>query len=129
MPLIGLFVACLTSGCGTFLNQQPPGSMSNIDGERRPYRAYGGVRTDLDFATQSLGILIRGEHQYGYAFLVPLFIAADLPFSAVADTLLLPWDLKGEIKWRRDGRPSPKVTPQSPEPDQVGRVIVEGTER
>jgi len=127
---MGLFVACLTSGCGTLINQSPPMSMLNVTGERRPHRAYGGVRTDVELAKDSVATVLQGEKEYRSMFLVPLLIAVDLPLSAVTDTVLLPWDLKAELKWRREGKPSPKVTPApSPEPDRVGRIIVEGETR
>ena len=74
--------------------------------------------------------MFRGEQPIRAVGLIPLMLAVDVPFSVVADTLFLPWDLKAELKWRRDGKPSPKVTPAaSPEPDRVGRVIVEGETR
>ena len=48
--LCTLAAGCLLSavGCGTLLNQSPKGSFFNVKGEHRPYRVYGGVRTDVE---------------------------------------------------------------------------------
>lgn len=118
VALFGLFVACFSSGCGSLLNQSPPGAMFNIDGERRPYRAFGGVRTDVELCSGTFGAVLRGEQSASRYLFLPLMLAVDLPLSAVTDTVLLPWDLRASIQWHRDGKPSPKVKPR-PEPDPM----------
>ena len=71
-------IAC-ASGCGTIINiQQEFGTPTT------PPEFYGGVRIDTDLITT------RGEFFDMLQLVRPLAVI-DLPFSAVFDTLALPW--------------------------------------
>lgn len=98
--LCTLAAGCLLSsvGCGTFLNQSPKGSYFNVTGTRRPYRVYGGVRTDLEVVFSPL----ENKAIEDVPFRV-VYIVVDLPLSLVADTIALPFDVRQQ--WRRLYRP------------------------
>jgi len=66
-----LLMMGLLTGCGTIANQVNP---------QRTLSPYGGVRYDVDTACDD------GGPSY--------LLLLDLPFSAVADTLLLPFELQ-----------------------------------
>lgn len=80
--LVLLFVF---TGCGSIA--------SRWNGERSPYV---GVRFDGDCVTHT---------PLGEEMLVPVALA-DLPLSAVVDTLFLPYDLTGEKQAPVDGPPA-----------------------
>src|SRR5262249_48166376 len=67
----------LLSGCGTFTNLiAGPIDISSIDGHPTPrYGFFGGVQTDIAAIQQGGPIIL---------------LAADIPFSAFADTILVP---------------------------------------
>src|SRR5207248_10570245 len=101
--------ALLLGGCGTLRNHFG-GTGGTPGGEKR---VYGGVLLDAAVASQAL----RGTKSLPDG----IFAAADLPTSAVADTLLLPWTLRAA---RRKGaaasgpalgvqqEPTPAVAPE-----------------
>src|SRR5581483_9412678 len=68
------FVPLVFSGCAAI-------EARNIDGSGRPYI---GARTDAWHVSHPAEADTMGE---------PIFCAVDLPFSAVIDTLCLPYDL------------------------------------
>jgi len=87
LAVIGFF-----TGCGTLV------SIDSVE----PLGVYSGVRTSVDFTKESLGAIQDGispggeygnlYRLLGLAGLVSLPLAViDIPFSFVADTLLLPY--------------------------------------
>jgi uncharacterized protein YceK len=101
---VGLaLLALLNNGCGT------PANTVWLNPGEGGKRVYGGVRVDLQSietaTTGSTGICVGGEEvkdrkrQVGTL----LFFALDLPFSAIGDTLTLPYTLASEcglFGWR-----------------------------
>lgn len=77
--LLPLLPLCLSAGCGTFIGEPQPG-------------AYSGVRKDFKVVCSAPVATIDG--QPAAIFFAPFFIA-DIPASAVADTCLLPWEIRG----------------------------------
>src|SRR5437870_446368 len=84
--LAGMAVAA--SGCGTFAD-----IMCGPVGEPR---FYAGVRTDID-AIKERGIALGPDDRPSPAS-IPLLVA-DIPASAIADTLLLPVVFRAKREW------------------------------
>ncbi len=91
-----LVVACLAlslSGCSTLdnLDRKLPMDMALCPPDNVPIVAYGGVMRDIDvIMCKSPSNMVEGE------LFRPVFVLAgliDLPFSAVADTVTLPYVL------------------------------------
>ena len=85
-------LACLLCGCGTITNTlttfydgKPVGS--SADDDRLTQYIYGGVKFDAEMIR--LGLIGQDDIPLYYRLLVILLIA-DLPLSAVCDTLRLP---------------------------------------
>ncbi len=96
--ILGLAAVSTLSGCGTML-----GNMGGL-GPRR-YEIYGGVKTDFDAEADCFNSLIKPttSEWRGSAILPGAFLLIDLPLSAVADTLTLPWTIKATL----DGEAGP----------------------
>ena len=77
-----LAMLVLCSGCGTVVNHTTD-TMTRAG-------AYSGVRLDAD--TISYASELNSEGKHGACWMIP-FLVIDMPISAVADTLLLPYDL------------------------------------
>lgn len=140
--LVAACAALPAVGCGTLVNQSEPGMYFNAD-NHRPYRIYGGVRTDGEHLLKVFTMVARGESvlssstvtehdpatgEYGTrdstsgpvkvlnAIELTLYFAADPLLSFAADTFLLPWDMS--FQWRRlTGRllPAPAKSAESAE--------------
>jgi len=89
--IFGFAMLALCAGCGTVVNHTTD-TMTRAG-------AYSGVRLDAD--TISYASQTNSEGSYG-VWMIP-FLAIDMPISAVADTLLLPYDL---IKDKPQPQPS-----------------------
>ncbi|MDY3556702.1 YceK/YidQ family lipoprotein [Gemmata sp. JC717] len=63
-------------------------------GKPAPREVFGGVRTDLEFATDAV------SHEPPLAGIVAFI---DLPFSLVGDVLTLPWTAKAACKRKASG--------------------------
>jgi uncharacterized protein YceK len=124
----------LVGGCGTLVNQSEPGTTLNAYGTVTPYRPYGGVRHTAMAMTQpgmpdpftALGMAAKHmvhppDRQFIPVWPIDLFVAfqwLDLPVSAAADTILLPWDVVRTLQGR--GEPPPGGWPRlrrSPNPE------------
>jgi len=77
-----LAMLALCSGCGTVMNHTTD-TMTRAG-------AYSGVRLDADTISYASELNSEGKHGAGWMI---LFLAIDMPISAVAETLLLPYDL------------------------------------
>jgi uncharacterized protein YceK len=87
LSLVALTI--LVTGCGSI--------GARWSGRREPY---AGVKLNLE--------TIRNYHTEG-----ELISAADLPFSAIADTLLLPYDLSGDRTDKPATEPVASVEPHA----------------
>jgi uncharacterized protein YceK len=76
-----LVLALSASGCGTTLNIQ----REFVAATAAPPEFFGGVRSEYEFITTPQ------EPPIDVRFLFLPFILIDLPLSAVADTVTLPW--------------------------------------
>ena len=77
-----VIMTVLLNGCGTVAGLQSGGIGKNHwDGSGENTLAYSGVKTDVGF------LLWRGE----------FFRLVDLPFSFVADTVLLPYTVTQDV--------------------------------
>lgn len=139
--LAALLVALSATGCGTLVNQSSPGTYFNAQGQRRPHRLYGGVRTDGEMVADTVARVAHGEsvlssnsvtehdpatgewvtrdttstsEKVRNAITMTLFLAADFPLSFVADTLLLPCDIYAQ--WKRLTSEPPA---ENPKPDEL----------
>lgn len=116
-PLLLGFAIPWLGGCGTLLNQSPPGSMFNSDGSRKSQRPFGGIWSDLETLGNTYKEAFRGEktpRQTATMILFcPLMVAVDLPLSTIGDTILLPWDAKATILRLRGNQEKPNAIPQN----------------
>src|SRR4051794_9999270 len=103
-----LAVAALTAlsgGCGTMINQSAEPGQAFYSDQLPAKLPYGGVARDLAApasgiwqaatAGEDAGVVGRAQMVAAAVFVPPL----DLPFSAVADTLFLPFDLAHQFGW------------------------------
>ena len=88
--LVGLVVILLT-GCGSI--------GARWQGNREPY---AGVKLNMD--------TVKNYHTEG-----ELISAIDLPFSAILDTFLLPYDLSGDKEEEEEVTPTEPAVPVQPE--------------
>jgi uncharacterized protein YceK len=103
-------VALAASGCGT---------MYNLAGDRGDrYRPYGGVRDDWEAARECAGYADSKEPiKTVAATFAAMLSAADIPLSAVTDTLALPVTLNTPTEWRLySAPPSPAPSPAGEQP-------------
>jgi len=86
--LVSILLLAMT-GCGTFLAHTD----LTDDSGKAPYQTgvYAGVRLDAEFVHDTWSPH-NGEDTADRIFLTPI-ILLDMPFSAIADTVLLPFDL------------------------------------
>jgi uncharacterized protein YceK len=98
-------LAAQSGGCGTLINQSAEPGQVLYSNQLPAKMPYGGVVRDLaappaglwQAATAGEDASVLGRAQMiAAAVLVP---PLDLPFSAVADTLLLPFDLAHQFGW------------------------------
>jgi uncharacterized protein YceK len=88
VAIVAVATGLLLSGCGTMANL----SDGYGPGEKK---VFGGVRLDADYGSAYAGWT---NHPDGfvysvYALSTACAMACDLPFSAIGDTLTLPWTL------------------------------------
>lgn len=133
-------------GCGTLVNQSPPGSYFNCRGETRSNRVYGGVRGNGERLGEAVAKIARGDtsglssssvterdpvtgqsvtrdntpasEKVMTAIGMTLFFAVDFPLSFVADTVLLPVDAFAQWK-RLFGKPPVVEKPRPHESPSV----------
>jgi uncharacterized protein YceK len=98
---LAILAAAWLGGCGT---------MANLSEEFGPAekKVFGGVRLDASYGT---GYAAYPNHSEGFVYSVyaastACAMAADIPLSAIGDTLTLPWTLTA---------PAKKVSSQSKE--------------
>jgi len=85
----GCVAAALSAGCGTMANQN--GDYWHMTcAHHPPSEPYGGVRQDWDLLVSQVGWSV--EPKWSRAFTASIALA-DLPLSATADTVLLPYDV------------------------------------
>ena len=92
--ILGFCALITVPGCGTVGNHIPFGSnWPELN------RVYGGVRFDLQAAAEEIQkTRDKNDHQLPLLILVGTpFLLVDVPLCAVADTILLPWDLARSI--------------------------------
>jgi uncharacterized protein YceK len=105
-------LAMLSGGCGTLINQSSEPGQALYSNQMPPQLPYGGVLRDLAAppsgiwqaatAGEDAGIFGRAQMVAAAVLIPPL----DLPFSALADTVLLPFDLAHTL-----GRDSTDASP------------------
>ena len=80
---IVILSACLISGCGTIdtLNMNSHGA-----GKCDPVYVYSGLRTDISATGQCI------SDKFTYS-LYPCILITDIPFSLIADTIVLPYTI------------------------------------
>jgi uncharacterized protein YceK len=107
-------VALLCAGCGTMDNVKRPAIAPPTNPDAKVCRAYGGVRGDWEVISEyPWG---RAETPLDYV-VVPLLAGGDLFFTALGDTLTLPYTLVEEGR-RAFARPasqanfSPTLVPE-----------------
>lgn len=125
LSLVVAVLVTVTVGCGTMMNQSPPGTYFN-SGSHRPNRLYGGVRRDGELLVNHIAQVARGEptgscssisehdpvtgefvtrdttpvsQKVMNATVITLFFVADFPLSFLADTIFLPVDFFAQ--WKR----------------------------
>ncbi|HEY3740522.1 MAG TPA: YceK/YidQ family lipoprotein [Bryobacteraceae bacterium] len=83
------FHVFLCGGCGTVMNlEDPPKSYFRRYPGTDANKVYGGVRIDAE----------QGCNKFDFApFDAMYLLAIDLPLSAVADTITLPWTISAEV--------------------------------
>lgn len=141
LVLFAILAVLPAVGCGTLVNQSPPGSYFNYHGRMRPHRLYGGVRSDGEMFAEHVATVARGEPTGSSSSLsehdpvtgewvtrdttpvaqktmnaigITLLFAIDFPLSFVADTIFLPVDVIAQ--WRRlTGRTSEEEKPKQDE--------------
>lgn len=93
---VGLLVALVGTGCGTMQNLSPSGYSVGVsggsEGTKTPTRVYGGVRGEW---SELKAMRFDDVYCMNLIFL-PLYLA-DLPLSAAADTLTLPYTIGVEV--------------------------------
>ena len=96
------------TGCGTMINQSSEPSDALYSKDMPPKLPYGGMVRDFAAAPSGVwqaatqpdaGIVTRAQMMAGAMLIPPL----DLPFSALADTVLLPFDLAHTFGWNSTG--------------------------
>ena len=97
--------ASMSGGCGTLINQSSEPGQAFYSDQLPTKMPYGGVVRDLAAppsglwqaatAGEDAGVVGRAQMVAAAVLIPPL----DLPFSAVADTLLLPFDLAHQFGW------------------------------
>jgi uncharacterized protein YceK len=120
------FLALGASGCGTIVNHSEPGSYFNYRGGYPPYRPFGGALVATDGVVTNIERVWDYEKDYEplqAAAVAAAFLFIDLPLSAVADTILLPFDVVNTILgrgrppeggWPLLHKPQPETTTASP---------------
>jgi uncharacterized protein YceK len=105
--VLGLLLAAGLCGCGTANNLNDPNNKPAI---------YGGVRRDLDMQMVTDFYLNSASSEPTLLSAVPLALLslADLPFSAVCDTLSLPVTIRAAIEKDPPPAEKPKPAPASP---------------
>jgi uncharacterized protein YceK len=88
-----LAAALLSSGCGTYFAFQSADNDASL--------IYGGVRADVVIPLTLLGVL-DPENDVPPYYLPFALMFFDLPFSFVADTVLLPWTVTDHVRKARD---------------------------
>ena len=88
--LVAIFPLLLLGGCGTCMSFQNPAP-------------YGGVRLDAEFIANLYPSRVKDldDDSRGWAQIFGVIGIFDLPFSAVADTLLLPVTVSALIEKTR----------------------------
>lgn len=108
----GVVAVLLSMGCGTVMNVSSPGSPAFIVGQKK---VYGGVRNDAAFGVMALkGVSSNSGDVGGMAASIGLALlaTADLPLSAVADTVTLPITIPASLKDDSSKQPPlPSVQP------------------
>ncbi len=108
-----IILTLLFTGCGTIISQnvsQRVFSEKNDDGKydrdqdcRYPTpHIYSGVVSDIQTLTFPFSCPCSGEGGLGFIIFWPVFIPLsiiDLPFSAVADTIILPYSISRQMKY------------------------------
>jgi len=116
--LVALFAVLPAVGCGTILsNQRVFGELSDYGLGVREQRVYGGVRSDGEMIGKAWVKWASGDTDMGgslwhqspedryrlpnvlFVPYVTLYLLVDMPLSLVADTIMLPWDIRAQ--WRR----------------------------
>jgi uncharacterized protein YceK len=111
-----VLAACVVSlsGCATVLNCTDP--HGGAGGEKR---VYGGVLLDAAIAYKAVGGPAPSCSDWGLdrpAAWVGIWAALDLPLSAVADTLTLPFTVAAALQKDDPSKPTPPGT-FTPDPD------------
>jgi uncharacterized protein YceK len=103
--ILALVGAALAGGCGTIVNLRMP-----------PPEPYGGVKNDLQQVRTLMGFNGDGEYGVYYRSLFGAFLVADVPVSAITDTLTLPLVFILDARGLRpgDGDPINGTPPYSP---------------
>lgn len=119
---VALFATISAVGCGTLSNQHALGIFT-YGLEKRDQRVYGGVRSDGEKIGDLLVKDARSEGEpTALIWIVPcmtLFYLSDMPLSFLADTLLLPWDIRAQWKRLTDE----KATEVQPPPAEVSSPL------
>jgi uncharacterized protein YceK len=98
-----LVAATVPGGCGTLSNQNEPGMYFALQG-RPPRQPFGGVGVDIDSGWQAAERYMLGvepgnrPETLGSLATTCAFTAIDLPLSAVADVLMLPFDVAHTLR-------------------------------
>jgi uncharacterized protein YceK len=119
-------LAALSGGCGTMINQSTEPGQAFYSDQLPARMPYGGVVRDLAAPPAGLwqaatagpeaGVVGRAQMVAAAVVVPPL----DLPFSAVADTLLLPFDLAHQFGWESASAPRPPVDAVKPNASPEG---------
>lgn len=99
---LALAAALLGGGCGTVHNLKLPGVPPPDAPGAKVCRVYGGVRGDWPVI---FDYPLSETKEYADYVFIPLWAATDLFFSAVADTLTLPYTAVEELR-RAFARPA-----------------------
>lgn len=93
-------LTCVICGCGTINNTVGISYGGGGSGSKNdPYRnyVYGGVKCDAEMSRAAF----TTKEDFPANLIVGILYAADLPLSAVCDTLYLPLAIPGDIQLRR----------------------------
>ena len=82
--------AALSGGCGTLYNLPPPGPAPFLGPGDHGSRTYGGVREEWEVL---MGKNNTQDYDRIYRMVAAPFLALDLPFTLIGDTITLPYTL------------------------------------
>jgi uncharacterized protein YceK len=99
-------LACLVSGCGTFVNTYWCYPCGGGNGLPEQFRVYGGIRNDVQ-------MLREVKHSDPCTLAIAPLIVLDMPLSLVADTLTLPACLAVQLSKASDGNTDVGPRPQT----------------